>query len=799
MTTPPMTNLRTGVRNTISDTIECPRSSSRKQRNDAAYCCRKHQKNAIRKTKTDKHELEFVCIDGEGETDAFRQHKYVLLGASNRTGYHRSIENKAGLQWNEIFNFLWECFKEKPEAVFAGFFLGYDFAQWFKSFPEAKARLLFTKEGRLIQLLKARKRKPENRYPLPIRIEGYRVSNIGERMIRIQKINDPVRSEKNGRPEWLYINDSGPFFQSSLLNVIDPEKWDDPVVTQEEFEKIKEGKENRSTATLDDNMRYYNRLENDILSRVLERYNAGLVQQEIRLNRANWYGPGRAASEWLKYIGAPTRDEVSDALKNALPGVDLWEIAVSSYIAGWFEIMCHGHVKGTSYEYDINSAYPSVMATLPCLLHGKWTAGMGCPPHRPKSYTLCRARVYGKDQYIGSMLHRSKDGNRLCRPSNTSGIYWLHELQAAQRAGLIDTIQTIEWWSYSPCSCQPPLADIKRLYEHRLSINKDSAEGKACKLIYNSAYGKCAQSVGSPRFANPIYASLITAGCRIKILSAIANHPFGSHDVLMVATDAVFFFRKHPTLALSEKLGEWGLTKRENLTLFKPGHYWDDAARNAIAANRSPKFKARGVNARSFANSISRIDEQFSEWDRVSFVDRRYDGPVSKDGWSTLYILEAHGRRLPTNFIEWPMTKYPMQFSMVTIGQALQWNKWEMCGKVEGDKIVGPIKSDPWYKRSYPRKRWEMETETYEGNYKLYRSYPHPWAFRRTHDSKTQRREGSAYSSFELSNTGYSRSFGLEREEDEIRSLSVTPDGPIDILAMDALGLGKLRSGRGYE
>jgi len=49
------------------------------------------------------------------------------------------------------------------------------------------------------------------------------------------------------------------------------------------------------------------------------------------------------------------------------------------------------------------------------------------------------------------------------------------------------------------------------------------------------------------------------------------SHPGGSRSVAMVATDGIFFDSRHPTLELSNRIGEWEEARRENLTLFKPG------------------------------------------------------------------------------------------------------------------------------------------------------------------------------------------------------------------------------------
>jgi hypothetical protein len=186
----------------------------------------------------------------------------------------------------------------------------------------------------------------------------------------------------------------------------------------------------------------------------------------------------------------------------------------------------------------------------------------------------------------------------------------------------------------------------------------------ACKLCYNSCYGKFAQSVGHPAFGNPIYASLITAGCRESILNAIATHPNGKRSVVMVATDAVFFDEPHPGLEISDKLGTWGYKEHRNLTLFKPGVYWDDITREAIRTGGVAKFKSRGVNASEFSKVLDEIDLCFGAWG----------------------IGEA---------LEWPSAEFDPGFSMVTGLQALRRGKWHLAGKKrDSDK---PVKQDSWF------------------------------------------------------------------------------------------------------
>jgi len=202
------------------------------------------------------------------------------------------------------------------------------------------------------------------------------------------------------------------------------------------------------------------------------------------------------------------------------------------------------------------------------------------------------------------------------------------------------------------------MAEIAQLYNLRLEVGKNTPYGLACKLVYNSMYGKFAQSIGLPLFANAIYASLITSGCRTMILNAIATHPNGWKDVLMVATDGVYFRTEHPLLEISgNELGKWDCTEKKNLTLFKPGVFWDDKARHQIEMGELPVFKARGVSARDFAECIFTIDQIFAELDgEIIGID------------------------------DWPSIKYKPNFHMTTALQALIQHDWSLAGLVSDDK-----------------------------------------------------------------------------------------------------------------
>lgn len=632
-------------------------------------------------------EFEFIGIDGEG-AGFEKDHRYVLLGCGEQY-----IENIDGISWKQAFEFLYGVFQEHPSAAFVGFFLSYDFTQILKSLPEERARMLLTEKG-----INARKRKRSggNTKPFPVRYDGWEFDMLPGRRLQIRPQScdcDERRGRKctHSKFQWMYICDSGPFWQTSLLNAINPRNWKFPIVSDQEYAQLEEGKAQRSMTLAEyienrERVIKYNQLENNVLVRIMNELRQGFTAIGVNLSKDKWFGPGQAAAAWFQKNGVPRRNVIEERIP-----AQFLESARKSYFGGWFEIFAHGIVPGNSHEYDINSAYPYIIANLPCLLHGRYSYGSGRPisveSGKRQCYTLVYARVYGNDENVGALLNRSKEG-RIRRPKVTEGWYWQSEVIAAQKAGLVEKVEYKEWARYEPCDCPNPIRGFRDLYQHRLRVGKDSILGKSSKLVYNSGYGKFAQSSGSSPYGNWVYASLITAGCREMILNAIATHPNKSESLLMVATDGVFFDSIHPDLPISKNLGEWDYTERSNLTLFKPGVYWDDSSRKAIRDGNPVGFKARGVNARDFARHIGAIDKKF-----LDVID-----PVPE------FKVKLYEGKKITAYAEtpWPSIEFPVGFNMVSVKTALNQGHWGSAGETKVNLIVRQD-SDPIDKRMNPK------------------------------------------------------------------------------------------------
>ena len=190
-----------------------------------------------------------------------------------------------------------------------------------------------------------------------------------------------------------------------------------------------------------------------------------------------------------------------------------------------------------------------------------------------------------------------------------------------------------------------------------------------------------------------MYASLITSGCRTAILNAIATHPDKAAAVCMIATDGVYFMSRHPGLdaQISEAMGDWSREEKHDLTLFKPGVYWDARSRELINAGRAPKFKARGINAQDFSKSVGDVDAMFDSWE-----------PEGAPG------------------LPWPAVEFRTRFSQVSVAQALQWSAGEkdpsrreakyraLAGQVSEGKVLRQD-SKPDIKRNPATLRYDTE------------------------------------------------------------------------------------------
>lgn len=642
-------------------------------------------KDANRKRVTRAHHIpRFIGVDSEG-IGRGKRHRAVLLGVGSVQ--HVARDRTRGLVWDEVFEFLYAQFEANPEdTVYVGFYLKYDFNEWLRSLPMNAARSLLTPGGKEARRVKEGDRAHFRRPFYPVRVDnwemdilGFKALSIRPRVCRCLENQDKCEHDQKS---WMTICDAGPFFQTSFLKVL--EEWTD-IRTEREYRKVKKGKEKRATARLSKEMMEYNALENELLGRVMVSVAEGLRDMGLKLRRDQWYGPGAVASAWLTKNGAQkNRDLVQ--IKGISAFLDIYR---KSYFGGWFEIFSHGIIKGETYNYDINSAYPYATTKLPHICNKCQTKkGKGRPSSRT-GHVLLYCTVQTKGTRIGALPHRTRTGN-IIRPNITKGWYWQFEVEAARRANLVKEIEYHEWVELVPCSHPLPYSNVAALYEERRKVGKDTPKGKAIKLVINSIYGKFAQSIGSAPFNNWLYASYITAHCRSQILDAIASHPGKANATLMVATDGIIFDSPHPTLSISKSLGEWDQTTYHDLVMFKPGVYWSHEGKTEL------KIKSRGVSQRQFAEGIELVEGMF----QVALDKKAHPGSRFTEQWlEDNIITEDEGARDYLGPYGWPQFEVHLPFHMTSCPMALARNKWYLAGEIREDMPLLQS-SDPGNKRN---------------------------------------------------------------------------------------------------
>ena len=615
------------------------RRAERESSRDRGSSVKNARRNERRLTNEGRY---FVGIDGEGVDRPDGKHEYVLLGIGDEFLFNPDY---SALEFDQVLSFICDYQRSHPLAIQVGFFLSYDFSQWFKTLPANRAEYLLSKTG-------IAKRQPKNQkmpVPFPVSWGPYEFDILGTKRFKVRI--------KGRKQKWTYVLDTSSFFQTSFLKVLK----DYDVATDEEWSIIEDGKQNLRGITLDygealpPEMFIYTALENALHARVMSELNKALTSQDVRLKATQWFGPGQAAQNWLN---TNAKEHTGEAIRAVVPD-HIREKARATYYGGWFEVMAHGIIPGPIYAYDINSAYPMATTELPCLLHGDWI------PQAGGELELWHVAVKGS-QCIGPLQYRSPKG-AILRPHESSGWHWSDEVLMSVDAGLIDEYTVNEVWSFHRyCDCNPPLTGLRGLYNYRIRDGgkyKNTVEGKAIKLVINSMYGKLAQSIGNPRYSNPIYASRITSYCRRQIMEAIATHPDGPRAVYMVATDGVFFGSPHPSLPLSAELGHWEESIYGEMCINKPGLYW-------LTDNKSVTVKSRGVGSKVLEAAIADYEEQWIRL-RDTLISNR-----------TTYLFDN-----PKD-VPWPETDLLIPFSVVTPSAAMNsLHDWSQCGAVRLNTI----------------------------------------------------------------------------------------------------------------
>ena len=390
---------------------------------------------------------------------------------------------------------------------------------------------------------------------------------------------------KRGDEPGVILYDVVSFFQCSFVKACDEylgKEWFDR-------DRIMEFKDYRAKFTVDmlPDLVQYNDAELVNLVLLMNELRSRLFNAGLRITR--WDGPGAVAGALMQ------RERIKDCF-GTIPD----EVAQASrfaYFGGRFEIIKHGVVDGPAFEYDLRSAYPAALRTVPSLKHGHWAHVRTYEPRRFGLWHVVWTDPEDGHTRPQPLPWRSETGG-VYFPWSGEGWYWGPEVDALVDTVPMERFHILEGWLFVPDPDAPrPFEFVDGLYLKRAAL-KRAGDGAhvGIKLGLNSLYGKLAQQLGAVRLRDgkwripPYhcleYAGYVTSFTRAAVFRAAQLDP---DAVIAFETDALFTTRPLP-LPLVDELGSWEGSEFSSLAYIVSGFYF-----GTLTDGREVS-KTRGVN-----------------------------------------------------------------------------------------------------------------------------------------------------------------------------------------------------------
>lgn len=383
-------------------------------------------------------------------------------------------------------------------------------------------------------------------------------------------------------------------------------------------------------------------------------------------------------------------------------GFSSLEAAKMAYHGGLFSIVQRGKIDQPIHEYDIVSAYPSIIKDLPHWRNGEFqfevdedeienaehgwvVAVFDCEwiPYPIQANTTFELHYPGLTDGFQKYLANTR---RIMYPSGKRVQFvTLEEVRWMKQHGFpCYTIGGVIWNQTREKYPDKPFAFVQDLFNERQRIIKERGKKDmrqyAIKILLNSMYGKMAQDPAKYGYASPttnyFYASIITAKTRLKVAEVALNH---KDALIEIATDGVYLTEPAPELTLGKNLGEWEHKE------YKEGLFIGGGIRELITKDGEIKIKARGIGlpeSGSLEDELRRFPKKYyySQYKRrplmLGEILRTYDNP-EKFKPDLMNVFCSVGRRISPNLD----FKRKWQFYPDNWGEFFDWS---------------PIKSEPW-------------------------------------------------------------------------------------------------------
>lgn len=315
-------------------------------------------------------------------------------------------------------------------------------------------------------------------------------------------------------------------------------------------------------ASIDDEVIAYCDREVQLLAQGVKKIKLVFGSSEIGIRPKKWYSAGSAAKALM------AKNHVEDFRGDdrfAGAPMAFRDYILRAYYGGWFENAETG-IFTELHSEDFKSAYPATIVNLPCMACGHWSEGY---TEGAINIGHVEWEASHDDQLRWAPFPWRYPEGRLYRPHTGEGWYYEPEIRAAQSLPDYD-ITELEWISFIPECDHKPFAFVQETYDLRVTWGGDG-RGLALKVTLNSVYGVTADTLSMDSlYANIVWAGMITAGTRAKILTLIAEH---GDKIVSVATDGIL--STSPVLGRKTKvLGELNYEGPiRDVLLVQPGAY----------------------------------------------------------------------------------------------------------------------------------------------------------------------------------------------------------------------------------
>ena len=278
--------------------------------------------------------------------------------------------------------------------------------------------------------------------------------------------------------------------------------------------------------------------------------------------------------EYLKKSGV--LEETIKAYKTLMsdPDRNLWRLCFSG---GVFLLLRAGRLENP-YSLDVNSAYPNLMVNFPSL-EGAYAVGLDHPDFKRAYFRFYRVRCGLTPRT--PMRDAGETRKIYAWDAKPVEIFLTGlDLDAMDLCG--DPYTVLEGVGIVCPSGNRPLAYLGEIYDRKNAVKDDPTRGGdsveywALKILLNGTYGILAQRrPHESRYTNLIYASYITAGCRLLLWKAVKETEDRGDVVTQIATDGLSvvgesareFWRERD----SGTLGAWSYTPHTESINFESG------------------------------------------------------------------------------------------------------------------------------------------------------------------------------------------------------------------------------------